>query len=159
MSRGCRLWLGDVIFRGESYCLCQQRYHPDISCRRHGCVCHFHYCNKSYRNLFSATRIIAAWYYLHQDNAGYPKTNFDAFHPDNQITNAHIDVQDDHYQLVREMGAASTVLLKNTNNTLPLNKPRSIVLIGSDAGGGISGPNQFADQVSNPSILAVNMEF
>lgn len=102
-----------------------------------------------------ATRIIAAWYYLHQDNAGYPKTNFDAFHPDNQITNAHIDVQDDHYQLVREMGAASTVLLKNTNNTLPLNKPRSIVLIGSDAGGGISGPNQFADQGGNDGVLAM----
>jgi beta-glucosidase-like glycosyl hydrolase len=66
------------------------------------------------------------------------------------MTNAHIDVQADHYQLVREMGAASTVLLKNVNNTLPLKKPRSIVLIGSDAGSGTIGPNQFGDQVRMP---------
>jgi beta-glucosidase-like glycosyl hydrolase len=61
--------------------------------------------------------------------------------PDNEATNSHIDVQDDHYLLVREMGAASTVLLKNKNNALPLNKPRSLVLIGSDAGPGKVGPN------------------
>jgi hypothetical protein len=53
------------------------------------------------------------------------------------------------------MGAASTILLKNVNNTLPLNKPRSIVLIGSDAGAGLIGPNQFADQGGNNGILAM----
>jgi beta-glucosidase len=95
--------------------------------------------------LLSATRIIAAWYYLHQDDPSYPSINFDAFLPDNEATNSHIDVQDDHYKLVREMGAASTVLLKNKNNTLPLKKPRSLVIIGSDAGPGKTEPN---DQVS-----------
>jgi beta-glucosidase-like glycosyl hydrolase len=94
-----------------------------------------------------ATRIIAAWYYLHQDSPSYPETNFDAFHSDNQLTNQHIDVQSNHYKLVREMGAASTVLLKNVNHALPLDKPRSIVLVGSDAGSGLIGPNEFADQV------------
>lgn len=29
-------------------------------------------------------------------------------------------VQGDHYKVIREIGAASTVLLKNTNDTLPL---------------------------------------
>jgi beta-glucosidase len=68
-------------------------------------------------------------------------------------------VQADHDELVREMGAASTVLLKNKNHTLPLKKPRSLVLIGSDAGPGkIGGPNQFADQVRIPLFLALIMD-
>ena len=66
-----------------------------------------------------------------------------------------MDVQDDHYKLVREIGAASVVLLKNLNNTLPLNKPRSLVLVGSDAGPGKIGPNQFADQGGNDGVLAM----
>lgn len=49
---------------------------------------------------------------------------------------------------MREIGAASTVLLKNTGGALPLKKPRNIVLVGSDAGPGKVGPNEFADQVS-----------
>jgi beta-glucosidase-like glycosyl hydrolase len=100
-----------------------------------------------------ATRIIAAWYLLHQDDPSYPTTNFDAFLPDNEATNEHIDVQDDHYKLVREMGAASTVLLKNKNHALPLKKPRNLVLIGSDAGPGKIGPDQFADQVIQVQIM------
>lgn len=32
--------------------------------------------------------------------------------------------------IVREIGGASTILLKNVNGSLPLKKPRSIVLIG-----------------------------
>jgi beta-glucosidase-like glycosyl hydrolase len=64
-----------------------------------------------------------------------------------EATNEHIDVQDDHYKLVREMGAASVVLLKNVNGTLPLKKPRSLFMAGSDAGPGKTGPNEFSDQV------------
>lgn len=102
-----------------------------------------------------ATRIVAGWYLLHQDNASYPAVNFNAFHPDDEDTNEHVDVQDDHYKLVREIGAASTVLLKNENGALPLKKPRSLVLIGSDAGPGRAGPNQFADQGGNDGVLAM----
>ena len=32
--------------------------------------------------------------------------------------------------LIRTIGAASTVLLKNTGGVLPLNKPRTIAVIG-----------------------------
>ncbi|KAJ7902731.1 glycoside hydrolase family 3 protein [Mycena olivaceomarginata] len=102
-----------------------------------------------------ATRIIAGWYFVHQDAADYPTTNFDAFNPANEETNEHIDVQADHYKVVREIGAASTVLLKNTNGALPLKKPRSIVLVGSDAGPGKVGPNEFADQGGVDGILAM----
>lgn len=47
------------------------------------------------------------------------------------------------------------MLLKNLNNTLPLNKPRSIVLIGEDAGPQIGGPNQYGDNGGNDGILAM----
>ena len=44
------------------------------------------------------------------------------------------------------MGAAGTVLLKNANGTLPLLKPRSIVLVGSDSGPAKKGPNGYSDR-------------
>ncbi|KAF8126236.1 glycosyl hydrolase family 3 C-terminal domain-containing protein [Mycena galopus ATCC 62051] len=72
-----------------------------------------------------------------------------------EVTNEHVDVQADHYKLVREIGAASTVLLKNVDGALPLKKPRSIVLVGSDAGPGKIGPNEFADQGGVDGILAI----
>ncbi|KAF8890742.1 glycoside hydrolase family 3 protein [Infundibulicybe gibba] len=105
-----------------------------------------------------AVRIVAAWYYLHQDAPSYPPTNFDAFLTDNEATNEHIDVQDDHFELVRTMGAASTVLLKNEGNVLPLtgkNKPRSLAIVGNDAGPGRAGPNQFGDQGGSDGTLAM----
>ncbi|TFK37529.1 glycoside hydrolase family 3 protein [Crucibulum laeve] len=104
-----------------------------------------------------ATRILASWYLLRQDAPAYPPVNFDAFLTDNEATNEHIDVQDDHWKLVRQMGAASTVLLKN-EGVLPLtgkNTPRSLVMIGSDAGPGRAGPNQFSDQGGSDGIMAM----
>jgi beta-glucosidase len=95
-----------------------------------------------------ATRILAAWYFLHQDSPTYPSTNFNAFSPDDDATNERIDVQADHHTLVRELGAASAVLLKNERGALPLGKKdRTISLIGSGAGPGTAGPNEFADRV------------
>src|SRR5712672_3129085 len=94
-----------------------------------------------------ATRILASWYFLGQDSPDYPTTNFNAFFPLDEATNEHIDVQGDHQKLVREIAAASIVLLKNVNDALPLKKPRRLVLIGSDAGPAhIAGPNGFSDQ-------------
>jgi beta-glucosidase-like glycosyl hydrolase len=93
-----------------------------------------------------ATRILASWYFLHQDLPSYPSVNFNAFNPDDDATNSRVEVEDDHHILVRKIGAASTVLLKNTGGALPLQKPRTIVLIGSDAGPGMIGPNEFSDQ-------------
>ncbi|KAI9457438.1 beta-glucosidase [Lactarius psammicola] len=103
-----------------------------------------------------ATRILAAWYLLGQDSPSYPHTNFNAFHPLDQATNEHIDVQDDHDVLVREIDTASMVLLKNVDGTLPLKKPRTLVLIGSDAGPAhASGPNAFSSQSGVDGILAM----
>lgn len=47
------------------------------------------------------------------------------------------------------------MLLKNVGGALPLSKPRSIVLIGSDAGPPVGGPNMFSDQGGNAGILAL----
>ncbi|KAF5329361.1 hypothetical protein D9619_009183 [Psilocybe cf. subviscida] len=103
-----------------------------------------------------ATRIFAAWFLLGQDSSSYPAVNFDFPNVDSDVTNAHIDVQGDHANVVRELGAASTVLLKNKNGALPLGKKdRSIVLIGSDAGPGLAGPNEFSDQHESDGILAM----
>ncbi|EEB93350.1 hypothetical protein MPER_08002 [Moniliophthora perniciosa FA553] len=93
------------------------------------------------------TRIVASWYLLGQDSPDYPSVNFDSFSPLDESVNEHIDVQDDHAELVRTIGAASTVLLKNENGALPLTgKERSIFLAGSDAGPPSIGPNRFANQ-------------
>jgi hypothetical protein len=46
-----------------------------------------------------------------------------------------------HDTLIRDIGSASTVLLKNTRNTLPFKKPTSLALIGSAATSNLLGPN------------------
>lgn len=52
-------------------------------------------------------------------------------------------VQADHYKLIREIGAASTILLKNTRAALPLSARAltRLALLGSDAGPNPDGPN------------------
>lgn len=77
------------------------------------------------------------------------------------------------HSIVREIGAASTVLLKNVDSALPLRKPRSMTLFGLysvtlvllnfmrlwitglDAGPQPGGPNQFANGGGNTGILAM----
>ncbi|CAE6526553.1 unnamed protein product [Rhizoctonia solani] len=100
-----------------------------------------------------AERIVAAWYLVGQDK-NFPDVNFDAFRPQDPF-NKHVDVQEDHYKLVREMGAASTVLLKNVNGALPLKKPITMALIGSDAGPAQRGPNGYADRGGLDGTLAM----
>ncbi|KAF5376043.1 hypothetical protein D9615_007662 [Tricholomella constricta] len=103
-----------------------------------------------------ATRILAGWYLLNQNSPSFPAVNFNANQPGDEATNEHIDVQDDHYKLVREIGAASTVLLKNVGGALPLKRPRSIFMAGSDAGPArVAGPNAFRNQNDNDGVLAM----
>ena len=56
--------------------------------------------------------------------------NFNAFDMNDPATNEHVDVQADHFKVVREIGAAGTVLLKNVASALPLKAPKSIAIIG-----------------------------
>jgi hypothetical protein len=64
-------------------------------------------------------------------------------------------VQSDHAKLIREIGGASTVLLKNVNNVLPLKKPRSVAVIGEDAHDNPAGPNACGDRGCNVGTLAM----
>lgn len=81
--------------------------------------------------------------------------SFNAFDFFDEANNQHVDVQDDHYKVVREIGAAGAVLLKNRDNTLPLIKPRNIVIVGDDSGPALRGPNGFSDRGGDDGILAM----
>ncbi|CAG7924832.1 unnamed protein product [Penicillium olsonii] len=55
----------------------------------------------------------------------------------------NVDVRKNHGQAIREAGAAGIVLLKNTNNTLPLKNPQHIGIFGNDAGDLTNGMSYF----------------
>jgi hypothetical protein len=59
--------------------------------------------------------------------------------------NKHVNVQANHKKLIRQIGAVSTVRLKNTNNALPLKKPKSIAVIGNDTHDNLAAPNACSD--------------
>ncbi|CAM0139091.1 unnamed protein product [Umbelopsis sp. WA50703] len=77
-----------------------------------------------------ATRILATWYKFGQDQ-NYPAV---------AVTNDTVDVQSNHKETIRAIGAASAVLLKNDNHILPLSSPKSIGILGNDAGSANYGP-------------------
>ncbi|KAJ6524599.1 glycoside hydrolase superfamily [Mycena vulgaris] len=91
-------------------------------------------------------RTLAAWYKMGQDS-DYPEVNFsqltEATLLNGELVNERVNVQGDHYKLIREIGAASTILLTNTKGALPLkvNDLRRIGIFGSDAGPNPDGPN------------------
>ncbi|KAH6668439.1 putative beta-glucosidase A [Halenospora varia] len=111
-------------------------------------------------------RIMSAYYKVGRDTAKVP-VNFNSWsletygyqHPkakeDYTQINYHVNVQDDHVKLIREIGGASTVLLKNTNNALPLKKPKSIAVIGEDAHDNPGGPNAYGDRGCDIGTLAM----
>lgn len=99
-----------------------------------------------------ATRIIAAWYKLGQDKK-YPSVGVNFV---NYTDAPFRNVQHDHKKIIREVGAASTILLKNKGNTLPIKTPKSIGIIGSDGGPspGNFGPDACSDHGCDNGTLA-----
>lgn len=90
-----------------------------------------------------ATRNLIGWYYANLDNGTQPAT---------ESEDAYVDVRGDHAKLIRSYGSKSMVLLKNKNNTLPLNKPHKMAIFGSHARAAIAGPNMaFSVQGSGPT--------
>ncbi|KAJ7625259.1 beta-glucosidase [Mycena polygramma] len=106
------------------------------------------------------TRTLAAWYKLGQDE-DYPDVNFSqltqATYLNGELVNEHVNVQADHYKLIRQIGAASTILLKNTKNALPLTVKnlKRISIIGSDAGPNPDGANGCSDRGCSQGTLAM----
>ncbi|KAJ7367385.1 glycoside hydrolase family 3 protein [Mycena albidolilacea] len=100
-----------------------------------------------------ALRTLAAWYKLGQDQ-GYPPVNFDS-HNNSAADDERVDVQGDHKVLIREIGKASTVLLKNTAGALPLTNIKTIGIIGNGAGPAARGPNGFPNRQGDDGVLAM----
>ncbi|RAQ67330.1 beta-glucosidase M [Aspergillus flavus] len=76
-----------------------------------------------------ATRVLATWFYTGQDE-GYPAPGVYS----ESEKHDPIDVQADHATLIREIGSAGTVLVKNVNNALPFtNATRYLSVYGYDA--------------------------
>ncbi|KAI8459186.1 beta glucosidase precursor [Phakopsora pachyrhizi] len=102
------------------------------------------------------TRIVSTYYRRGQD-----KPTFSDWRPGSSrqsLRNDTVDATSDHSSLIREIGAASTILLKNLNHTLPLMSPKSlksIAILGEDAGHNPKGPNACKDRGCNDGTLAV----
>ena len=71
-----------------------------------------------------------------------------------QQINFHVDVRADHGNLIREIGAKGTVLLKNTGS-LPLKKPKFLAVIGEDAGSNPNGYSSCSDRGCDTGTLAM----
>ncbi|KAI1157740.1 glycosyl hydrolase family 3 N terminal domain-containing protein [Nemania serpens] len=113
-----------------------------------------------------AVRIMAAFYKVGRDtkqvDINYSSWTNETVGPrywqsktGNTTVNKHVDVQGNHAKLIREMGAKSIVLLKNTGNVLPLKRPDSIAVIGEDAQDNPNGPNACVDRICNIGTLAM----
>ena len=114
-----------------------------------------------------AVRIMAAYYYVGRDTIS-TRSNFDSWSRETYyrihaqdpaspigLVNQHVDVRADHAQLIRDIGAASTVLLKN-NNALPLSgKEKWTAIIGEDAGANPYGANGCPDHGCDNGTLAM----
>ena len=73
---------------------------------------------------------------------------------DVQQINYHVDVRDNHGDLIREIAAKGTVLLKN-EGALPLKSPKFLAVIGEDAGPNPLGPNSCPNRGCNNGTLAM----
>ncbi|KAL1847142.1 hypothetical protein Plec18167_001984 [Paecilomyces lecythidis] len=90
-----------------------------------------------------AIRNLMGYYYVHLDNGTHPSVaDRDAF----------VDVRANHSRLIRANGGKSVILLKNTDNALPLKRPHTMSVFGSHARAAIAGPNvEFTVQGSGPT--------
>ena len=96
------------------------------------------------------TRILAAWYLLGQDS-GYPSVTWSSWNGGSGAPN----VSGTHNTIAREIARDGIVLLKNSNNALPLKKPKSLALIGQDAIVNPSGANACTDRGCDTGTLAM----
>lgn len=111
-----------------------------------------------------ATRILKPFYKLEQD-VDFPPVDgpnslllgINTFgHAGINATPPAIDVRGDHASLIRKLGAAGTVLLKNTDNYLPLTRPMNVGVFGNGAPYPVSGSVYFNDD-NNQQGLEVGL--
>jgi len=114
-----------------------------------------------------AMRVMAAFYYVEQNRTrgdiNFSSWTLDTFSYEHFYVgqgwtqvNDHVDVRGEHGNLIRSIGARSTVLLKNVNHTLPLTgKEKLIAVFGNDAGANIAGPNGCTDRGCDNGTLGM----
>ncbi|KAJ3543586.1 hypothetical protein NM208_g2302 [Fusarium decemcellulare] len=119
----------------------------------------------AYRVDDMAMRVMAAYFKVGRTVEGQPEINFSSWTDDSEgpiqwtagrnrhVINQHIDVRSDHGALIREIGAAATVLLKN-EGSLPLRKPKLLAVFGEDAGSNLNGPNSCVDRACADGVFA-----
>lgn len=130
------------------------------------------------------TRIVAAWYQLHQDSwelpppqgdggpnfSSWTKERIGGLHPGSpddktkEVVNRYVNAQGNksqpHGKVVRQVAAEGTILLKNVNNTLPLSRKihtssgKYHVGIYGEDAGPGKGPNFCVDRGCNQGTLA-----
>lgn len=114
-----------------------------------------------------AIRIMAGFYFVEQNRTRDP-INFsswttDTFGPEHyyvgsgwSLINEHVDVRAEHSNVIRDIGARSTVLLKNVNGTLPLTgREKLTAVFGNDAGPNLAGPNSCSDRDCDNGTLGM----
>jgi len=114
-----------------------------------------------------AMRIIASWYYVGRDSVD-TDINFSSWTGDtfgnrnfagqtsHQVINEHVDARQEHGKLIRQIASASTVLLKNDHNTLPLGgKEKLTAVFGEDAGPCPLGANGYGDRGADCGSLGI----
>lgn len=97
-----------------------------------------------------AQRVLAAWYFTEQDE-GYPTVDWSSWDDSGNPP----QVRGDHDQLALDIVRDGTILLKNTDNALPLVSPSSIAIIGEDAFANPDGPNACEDRGCNVGTLGM----
>ncbi|KAF2212919.1 glycoside hydrolase family 3 protein [Cercospora zeae-maydis SCOH1-5] len=116
-------------------------------------------------------RVLAGWYYVDGDSEENNKPiNFNSWTKDTfgsvhryagpqygyEQINDHVDVRKEHGRLIREIGSASTVLLKNVNHTLPLTgREKLTTVFGDDAGPNLAGPNGCNNRACAQGTIAI----
>ncbi|KAH6618742.1 glycoside hydrolase superfamily [Boeremia exigua] len=127
------------------------------------------------------TRVVASWYQLGQDKWSGEGPNFSSWTNDEVgklhegspsdktmvVVNKFVNAQGNHKDVVRQIAAEGTVLVKNTDNVLPLSrKGRKVAfkskqqtkfrvsVFGEDARLSHDGINKCADQSCNDGTLA-----
>jgi beta-glucosidase len=94
-------------------------------------------------------RVLASWYLTKQDQ-GYPETKIDR-----RNNNGGPNVQGNHSIVARAVARDGIILLKNTDNVLPLKAPKSIAVIGSDAAPNPKGINSCNQMGCNQGTLTM----
>ncbi|RYO78271.1 hypothetical protein DL766_007603 [Monosporascus sp. MC13-8B] len=115
-----------------------------------------------------ATRIVATWYKLGQDQ-GYPDPNYSAntdqaigpLYPGAPLSspkglvNEFVDVQGDHAVIAKQVAQDAITLLKNNGGFLPISTTVPLSVFGTDARADPNGINSCPDKSCNRGLLGM----